>query len=163
MRSTVIAGIGPYACAYDETSSAPVGVTSSASMPGAVDGHAGQQPQRRRRRHRKGAVRDLDGAAADVQRRRDDVVDAEPLEREHGADDVDDRVERADLVQVDVVDRHVVDGRLGLAQPLEQRDRARLPRCRQRGVADQMRDLFERPMPVRVAACVVRMVAWSCE
>ena len=39
-------------------------------------------------------------AAADVQRRAHDAIGAEPFEREHGADDVDDRVERADLVQV---------------------------------------------------------------
>ena len=56
----------------------------------------------------------------DVQRRHDDVVGAEPLHPEHGADDVDDRVERADLVQVDALDRHVVNRGLGLGQPLEQ-------------------------------------------
>ena len=42
----------------------------------------------------------------------DDAVGAEPLEREHGADDVDDRVERADFVQVHLLDRHLMDRRL---------------------------------------------------
>jgi hypothetical protein len=49
-------------------------------------------------------VRGADHAAADVQRRGDDMVDPQPLQREDGADDVDDRVEGADLVQVDLVD-----------------------------------------------------------
>ena len=47
-----------------------------------------------------------------------------PLEREHRADDVDDRVERADLVQMDLLDRHLMDRRFGLGQPLEHRLRA---------------------------------------
>ena len=53
------------------------------------------------------------------------AVRAEPLEAEHRADDVDDRVERADLVEVHLLDRHLVDGRLGLGQPPEQLDRPR--------------------------------------
>ena len=40
--------------------------------------------------------------------------------REHGADDVDDRVERADLVQVHLLHRHLVDRGFGLGEPLEQ-------------------------------------------
>ena len=40
---------------------------------------------------------------ADRDRAERDLVDAEHLERGAGADDVDDRVERADLVEVDVV------------------------------------------------------------
>ena len=64
--------------------------------------------------------------AADVQRRHDDPVGAEPFDREHRADDVDDGIEGADLVQVHPLDRHLVDGGLGLGEPLEQL-RARAP------------------------------------
>ena len=86
----------------------------------AVDRDAGEQPRRRRRRHGKHAVRAVHRAATDVERRRDHVVDAEPLEGVHRSDDVDDRVEGADLVEMDLLDRRVVDRRFGLGQPLEQ-------------------------------------------
>jgi len=66
-------------------------------------------------------VRRLHRAAADVQRRAHDPVRADPLEGEHDADDVDDRVEGADLVQVDLLDRHLMNRRFRLRQPLEQR------------------------------------------
>ena len=69
-------------------------------------------------------MRGPDRAAADVQRRRDDALDAERLERVHGADDVDDRIERADLVEVDLLERGAVNRRLGLAEPGEQLLRA---------------------------------------
>ena len=67
----------------------------------------------------------------------DDVVDAEPLHAVHGADDVDDRIERADLVQVDSLDRHVVDRGLGLGEPVEQLHRAILACPRQRRALDE--------------------------
>ena len=71
------------------------------------------------------------------------VVGAEPLHPEHRADDVDDRVEGADLVQVHPLDRHRVDGGLGLGQPLEQVYRAILPACRQRRPVDEALDLLQ--------------------
>ena len=73
-----------------------------------------------RRRNRKVAVRRLHHAAADVQRRADDAIGTEPLHRKDGADDVDDRVERADLVQMNLLDRNLVDGRFGLAKTMKQ-------------------------------------------
>ena len=87
-------------------------------------------------------------AAAEVQRRGDDPIGAEPLEREDAADDVDDRVERADFVQVDVVDRHLVDVRFDRREPAEQRDRAIARRRRQRRAGDQPLDLGD--VPVRM-------------
>ena len=84
--------------------------------------------------------------AADVERRRDDVVDAEPLHREDDADDVDDGVERTDLVEMDLFDRHVVDRRFGLAEPLEERHRSRFALWAQRGMPDQVRDFTKRSM-----------------
>jgi hypothetical protein len=66
-------------------------------------------------------VRTLDAATAHVHRRRDDVVDAEELERVHGGHDVDDRVEGANLVQVHLLERHLVDRGLGLGEPAKER------------------------------------------
>ena len=87
-------------------------------------------------------------AAARFRRRRSAATTrcrrAEPLEAVHGADDVDDRVERADLVQVDLLDRHAVDRGLRLGEPLEQLHRAVLALGRQRRALDEPRDLLER-------------------
>ena len=69
-------------------------------------------------------MRRMDHSAADVERRADDRVGAEPLQPEHRADDVDDRVEGADFVEMHLLDRHLVNRRLGVRQPLEQRLRA---------------------------------------
>jgi hypothetical protein len=44
-------------------------------------------------------------------------LDAEPLEPQAGACDVDDRVGRADFVEVHLLDRRAVDMRLGLGEP----------------------------------------------
>ena len=101
-------------------------------------------------------MRRVHHAAADVQRRADDAVGADPLEREHGADDVDDRVEGADLVQVHLLDRHLMDGGLGLGQPLEQRLRAVAARRRQRRPVDQREDLRQAAMRMRDARWLVR-------
>ena len=53
-------------------------------------------------------------------------VGPEPFHGERRADDVDDRVEGADFVQVHLLDRHLVNRGLGFGQPAEQGDRARL-------------------------------------
>ena len=80
-------------------------------------------------------------SAADVQRRADDAIGVEPFDREHRADDVDDRVERADLVQMDLVDRNLMDGRFGFAEPMEELFGARLRGRRERRALDQRVDL----------------------
>ena len=74
------------------------------------------------------------------------AVGAEPFHREHGADDVDDRVDGADLVQVDAVERHVVNRGFGFGEPVEQRDGARLPGRRQRRTTDVALDVGEAVM-----------------
>ena len=86
------------------------------------------------------------------------AIGADPLEREHRADDVDDRVERADFVQVNLLDRHLVNRRLGLGQPLEQRLRALRPAA----------DSADRSISAKISgrlrcgcACG-RVVSWSC-
>ena len=52
-------------------------------------------------------------------------IDAEPLHAEHRADDVDDRVERADFVQVDALERH----RRGSRPPPRRAARTAAPRA----------------------------------
>ena len=81
----------------------------------------------------------------------------EPFEREHGADDVDDRVERAHLVQMNLVDRDLVDGGFGFAKPMKQLLRASLRRRRQRRALDQRVDLGEAAMRMMVRDVLVPM------
>ena len=93
-----------------------------------------------------------------------DPIGAEPLEREHRADDVDDRVEGADFVKVDLLDRHLVNRGFRLREPLEERLRAVAPRRRERRLVDQARRC---PAGERCAMVIVRvvrvvLVAWSC-
>ena len=123
----------------------------------AVDRRVAEQPHRRRRRHRKHAVR----RAPPCRRRRSAASRrsrSAPTHsmREHGADDVDDRVEGADLVQVHLLDRHLVDGRLGLrraAGTSPSRDRARR---RQRRAVDHLEDLRQVTVGVGLARRRVR-------
>ena len=127
-----------------------------------------EQAHRGRRRHGEHTVRRVDHAAPDVDRRADDAVGLEPVEREDRADDVDDGVERADLVQVHALHRHLVNGRFRLCQPLEQGLCAVLPCRRQRGPVDVGEDFGQAAMRVRrvrpgaqvrrVLGCAVRLM-----
>jgi hypothetical protein len=58
-------------------------------------------------------------ARSDVQRRRDDPLDLQGVESDAGARDVNDRINRSDLVEVNSFDRDVVNLRLGLADALK--------------------------------------------
>ena len=91
-------------------------------------------------------MRGSDHAAADVERRDDYAIGGEPLEREHRADDVDDRVDRPDFVQVNAIERGPVNGGLGLAQPPEHRDRPGLARVAEGRAANRRLDLLQRMM-----------------
>jgi len=95
-----------------------------------VHGDALKQSRGCRGRNREHAVRARHRSAPDVQRRRDDPLRPELLQAVHRADDIDDGVDGADFVEVDAVDRHVVNGGFRLGQPLEQMDRAFFPRLR---------------------------------
>ena len=94
----------------------------------AVDRDAAQQLRGRRRRHRQLAVRRLHPAAADVDRAAGEPLRRQVLDRRRGAHQVDDRVDRPDLVEVHAVDRHAVHLGLRLAQPLEEPARPLLHR-----------------------------------
>ena len=109
--------MGPNAVAYSVRISAPVGVSSSDWMPLEYTGAFFNSDSVAGAGTGNTPCADFDHAAADVDRRDDDAIGVEPFEREHGADDVDDRVERADFVQVDLVDRHAVNRGFRLAEP----------------------------------------------
>ena len=100
-------------------------------------------------------MRRLHHPAADVQRRADHAVGIRPLHSVHDADDVDDRVERADLVQVHLVDGHLMDRGFRVAEAAEHRFRALLPRRRQARVVDEMKNLGQAPVRMRVLAGAV--------
>ena len=66
-----------------------------------------------------------DEAPRERERRGDHALDAELLEQHERPADVDERVERAELVEVDVVGRHAVDPALDLGQSPERVERTR--------------------------------------
>ncbi len=91
-------------------------------------------------------MRRVHHAPADVQRGAHDAIGVEPLERVDGPDDVDNRVERADFVQVYLVDRDLMDGRFGFSQTMEERLRAILACRRKRRALDKPVDLRQAAM-----------------
>jgi hypothetical protein len=103
-------------------------------------------------------VRRLHHPAADVQGRADDAIGADPCHREDDADDVDDRVERADFVQVDLLHRHLVDRRLRVAEALKHRLRPITTRWRETRPIDQLENLGKTPMRVMVLARTSRVL-----
>ena len=81
------------------------------------------------------------------------------------ADDVDDRIERADFVQVDLVERHVVDRGLRLAEPAEEVNRAILALPRERRALDEAGNVLQAVMRsvvrcmTAVALVIVAMIS----
>ena len=117
MRSIVIAGSGPNASTSVATIAAPVGVVSSPATRRRGQRNAPQQLGRGRRGNAAAAVGDLDEAGAGGHRRAHDRFDAQQVPADRRADDVGDRIDRADFVEVDLLDRRAVDLGLGLGQP----------------------------------------------
>ena len=75
-----------------------------------------QQLGRRRRRNAAPPVGDLDEPVPRRHRRGDDAVDAQQVPADGRADDIGDRIDRADLVKMDLLDRRAVDFGLGLGR-----------------------------------------------
>src|SRR5882757_7780612 len=67
-------------------------------------------------RHGQNAVRHFRGAAADVQGRAGELLDAKGFKSDAGADDVHDGVDRANFVKMNFFDGHVVNGGFSLAE-----------------------------------------------
>jgi hypothetical protein len=89
-----------------------------------------------------------DRAAAHVQGRAHDAVSLEPFETKNAADDIHNRIECPDLVQVYPFERHLVDGRFGLGELIEQQTRAMFSGFRETGSSDQLLNLRESAMIV---------------
>ncbi len=71
-------------------------------------------------------MRALDGAAADVERRSQPAIDVEVGGADCRADDVDDGVDGAYFVEVNLLNRHGVDSRFRLRRGVEMRAMPRL-------------------------------------
>jgi hypothetical protein len=93
-------------------------------------------------------MRRTDEAAAHRERRAHDVC-AEVRQRCCRADDVDDGVDRADLVEVHLFQRHLVHERLGLPEGAEDRARQRLDRSGERRRLEHHIDAREVPVGLR--------------
>ena len=89
-------------------------------------------------------------------RRAADARRCEPVERRGGADHVDDRVDRADLVELDVLDGLAVQLRLGAREPVEDVERAAPRAFGQLRVLDRRADV--RVVVVRVVRVVLVVV-----
>jgi hypothetical protein len=89
---------------------------------GGVGGEAAEKISSSGRRHREGAVSADDGAAANVERRAEPLIDLEMMDAGGGGDDVNDGIDRADFVEVNLVDGDVVDLRFGVAEELKGAD-----------------------------------------
>ena len=111
----------------------------------AIQGSTAQQRERGRRRKRQPAVGGVHEPAWHGQRRADEALDAEVLERERGAADVGERVDRAELVEVHLLRGDRVDGALGLGEAPEGLLRARTGALREPGRVDQLADLGQAP------------------
>ena len=114
-----IAGSDAYCTSSMRRIAAPVGVTRSIGGPAAYTGASPRSAKSCRRGHRQCSVRTVNCAAADVERRRQPAIDAEMRASDRRADNVDNRVDRADLVEVHLLDGHGMNLCLGLAQQLK--------------------------------------------
>ncbi len=122
---------------------APVGVTSSACDSGRINRRALQQFHRRRSRYWKNAVSALYRSPADVQRRAHDLINAQRLGPDGGANDIDHRVHGAYFVKVNALNVAVVNFRLSRAQRLENRSRRGLCALADRGLAYHLANFLQ--------------------
>ena len=97
------------------------------------------------------------GAAADVERRREPAIDAERFAAGRRADDIDNGVDGADLVKVNLLDGNGVNGRLGLAQQLKGAAGAGLHRIAQGSGRDDAENGRERAVRGVGVFLLVRM------
>ncbi len=111
---------------------------------------ASEQFGRRRSGQRHPAVSRLDPAATGRHRAGLEPVDAQQIEPHRRADDVDDRVDRADLVEMDLRQIDPVDLRLGLAELEEDPLGQILLAGRQDALVDDRFDVVQVAMDVLV-------------
>ncbi len=114
-------------------------------------------------RNRIGTVCTMNGAGTIHRRTGSDPVNAHTLHSDAGTDDIDDGIDRADLVKMNLFDRFAMNGGLGFADPAKDRDRALLHRTVQSAGFDHIADGGERTsvmvMAVGMTAMAVMMMA----
>ena len=121
-----------------------------------LDRHVGQRDALEqlggpRRRHRANAVGDADRAPSGRNPAGDDLIGPQHVKADRGADDIDNRVDRADFVKMDPVDRRSVHAGLGL------RDGAENPPCQVfLGLCDPLRPVDDFMNVRQVAMGVLR-------
>ena len=100
----------------------------------------------------------VDRPRTDIERRGNDAIRGEPLEGEHGANDIDDRVDGPHLVQVYLFHRHLVDSRLDLREPGEQADGTSLGDSGQTGAIDEGRNVAQTPVMMMFATGIALVI-----
>ena len=110
--------------------------------------HALQKLGRSGRRQRHPPVRSPYRAATRRHRAGFEPLDAQQVETDGSPDDIDDRIDRSDLMEMDLLERDPMNGRLGLAKaakdPLGQLVLARGQTC----LVDHVLDMMQVPMHV---------------
>ena len=95
------------------------------------------------------AVSDLDASASRRHRTRNDFIDAEQVKSDRRSNDVHDRVDRADFVEMNLVERRAMHAGFGLGDVLEDFQSELLLRLGQFfGSLDQLDDVGEVPVSV---------------
>ncbi len=127
----------------------------------AVGGDAAEQRRSGGRGHGKAAVGAIDKAAADVHWRAVPAIDVERGEADGGAGDVDDGIDRADLVKMYLIEWHIVDGGFGFGREAQRRGgRARGLR---RGSGALIQDVADGRQVAAVVMGRAGAGSWSCE
>ena len=125
--------------------------------PRGIDRRIRQQLHRGRSGNGQRSVRALHGASANVERRANPFVHTERLGADRRANDIHHRVDRADLVKVNLLDRSIVNLRFGRAQRFEDADRGGLGGIADRGPFDDRRESPSAPGREH-ARCMVMLV-----
>jgi len=103
-----------------------------------------------RRGHGQETMFGHDRSAADIERRADDGADIEQVEGQAGADDIGDGIGRAHLVEMDLLDGHLVDLRFGFAETAEDGDGIAAGAFGDVGLFDRLDDVGKVAVNVRL-------------
>ena len=98
-------------------------------------------------------MRALHSSSANIQRRTNPLIDSERFRSNRRANNIDQRVYRSDLMEVNALDAGVVNLRLGRAQIFEDRNRRLLRRLADRRRSDDLANLFQTASMHMLVAC----------
>src|SRR6266851_4804900 len=93
------------------------------------------------------------GSATHVQGRADPIVHAQRLSPDRGTNNINHRIDRADFVKMDALDRSVVNLRLCGAQSLEDADRDRFRRTTKGSLFDNLPNLLQPASVLMLGMC----------